>query len=95
MVQLSTVIKVDSFILFLKDNNAYDEYVFYCQMDILDIINSLLYMKDINFVGGVFYWAKSSTINWLNINKKWQDQKDYYYKQYKRNEILKKLDNES
>ncbi|MCK9475501.1 MAG: hypothetical protein M0R46_06275 [Candidatus Muirbacterium halophilum] len=91
MVQLSTVIEVDSFILFLKDNNAYDEYVFYCQMDILDIINSLLYMKDINFVGGAFYWQKSSTINWLDINEKWLRQKDYYYVQYKRDKLLRKI----
>lgn len=83
--------KIECFIQFLIDNNVYDVYMIACNT--FNIRNLLLDKGDRTYVHGVFIWyeTKEGIKFWSNINKKWIHQKDNYYMQYKRNELLNKI----
>lgn len=81
---------IECFIHFLKDNNAFDEYVEECKTS--DIRSLLLEVKDNLFISGFFIWniTKNDYTFWVNLNIKWLEQKDEY-KQIRRNELIEKI----
>jgi len=92
---LDNNIKVDMFIQFLKDNSIYDDYMkaYKEQKYSSNIIKDLLSIHDRLYLIHLFSWGKTNNGHdfWSIINNKWLLQKENYYKQYKRNEILKEI----
>ena len=92
---LNNNVKVDMFIQFLKDNSIYDDYVkaYVEQNYSSNIIKDLLSIHDGLYLIHPFVWYKTNNGYdfWDNIDKKWNTQKDKYYKQYRRNKLIDKL----
>ncbi|MCK9477274.1 MAG: hypothetical protein M0R46_15260 [Candidatus Muirbacterium halophilum] len=88
-------VKVNMFIQFLKDNSIYDNYMkaYKEQNYRSNIIEDLLSTHDGVYLIHLFSWGKTNNGYdfWSIINNKWLLQKENYYKQYKRNEILKEI----
>ena len=88
-------VKINIFIQFLKDNNVYDELMklSMSQKNTTNIKELLSSGIDDCYVVYIFNWSKhiDGYGFFAKINKKWQDQKEDYYKQYKRNDLIDKI----
>ena len=85
-------VKINIFIQFLKDNNIYDEYCRKCKNRTSKFKIILLFIRDAKYLSNNFF--KKDCDFWNTINEKWQDQKEDYYKQYKRNGLLNNITTE-
>ncbi|MCK9477272.1 MAG: hypothetical protein M0R46_15250 [Candidatus Muirbacterium halophilum] len=92
---LDNNVKVDMFIQFIKDNSIYNDYMkaYKEQNYSSNIIKDLLSIHDELYLVHSFVWYKTNNGYdfWSIIDDKWLLQKENYYKQYKRNKILKEI----
>jgi len=88
-------IKVNIFILFLKDNNIYEEYIMEYKAykrNTLDVMEFLSSTYESMYLSDSFTWVstRKGFTFWRNIDDEWMLLKDNYI-QNRRNELLNKI----